>query len=66
MKYSVQTLPGSVFQDFKGTNTIAANHTVSNSFPEWKALTTIGYGRWSATVLACAGATRTRWPTSLR
>ena len=44
LDYSVQTLPGSVFQDFTGTNTIAANHTVSNTFPEWKALTTVGVG----------------------
>ena len=44
LDYSVQTLPGSKFQDFTGTNTIAANHTVSNTFPEWKALTTIGVG----------------------
>jgi iron complex outermembrane receptor protein len=52
MKYSVQTLPGSTFQDFDGTNTIAANHTVSNSFPKWKALTTLGYARGGATVSA--------------
>jgi iron complex outermembrane recepter protein len=44
LDYSVQTLPNSAFQDFTGTNTIAANHTVSNSFPEWKALTTVGVG----------------------
>jgi len=44
LDYSVQTLPGSAFQDFTGTNTIAANHTVSNTFPEWKALTTVGVG----------------------
>jgi iron complex outermembrane receptor protein len=44
LDYSVQTLPGSTFQDFTGTNTIAANHTVSNTFPEWKALTTVGVG----------------------
>jgi outer membrane receptor protein involved in Fe transport len=50
MKYSVQTLPGSAFQDFDGTNTIAANHTVSNSFPKWKALTTLGYAKGGATV----------------
>jgi outer membrane receptor protein involved in Fe transport len=50
MKYSVQTLPGSAFQDFDGTNTIAANHTVSNSFPRWKALTTLGYAKGGATV----------------
>jgi outer membrane receptor protein involved in Fe transport len=50
LKYSVQTLPGSVFQDFDGTNTIAANQTVSNSFPKWKALTTVGYAKAGATV----------------
>ncbi len=50
MKYSVQTLPGSAFQDFDGTNTIAANQTVSNSFPKWKALTTLGYARGGANV----------------
>jgi iron complex outermembrane recepter protein len=44
LDYSVQTLPGSAFQDFTGTNTIAANHTVSSTFPEWKALTTVGVG----------------------
>ena len=38
LEYSVQTLPGSAFQEFTDTNTIAANHTVSNTFPEWKAL----------------------------
>jgi iron complex outermembrane receptor protein len=43
--YSVQTLPGSPFQDFTGTNTIAANHTVSQTFPEWKALTSLGFSR---------------------
>ena len=42
LDYSVQTLPGSAFQDFTDTNTIAANHTVSNTFPEWKALTSLG------------------------
>ena len=45
MDYSVQTLPGSAFQEFTGTNTIAANHTVSNTFPEWKALTSLGFAR---------------------
>jgi outer membrane receptor protein involved in Fe transport len=50
MKYSVQTLPGTPFQDFDGTNTIAANQTSSNSFPKWKALTTFGYARGPATV----------------
>jgi len=50
MKYSVQTLPGTRFQDFDGTNTIAANQTVSNSFPKYKALTTLGYSKSGATV----------------
>jgi iron complex outermembrane recepter protein len=50
MKYSVQTLPGSAFQDFDGTNTIAANQTVSNSFPKWKALTTVGFTQGGALV----------------
>jgi iron complex outermembrane receptor protein len=49
LDYSVQTLPGSAFQDFTGTNTIAANHTVSNTFPELKALTTVGITRGPAT-----------------
>ncbi|MBU6208028.1 MAG: TonB-dependent receptor [Alphaproteobacteria bacterium] len=35
--YMVQTLAGSAFQDFAGTN------TVGSSFPHWKALTTLGY-----------------------
>jgi outer membrane receptor protein involved in Fe transport len=50
VNYAVQTLPGSAFQEFQGTNTIAANHTVSNSLPEIKALTTVGYSRGGATV----------------
>jgi outer membrane receptor protein involved in Fe transport len=50
MKYSVQTLPGTPFQDFDGTNTIAANQTSSNSFPKWKALTSFGYAHGPATV----------------
>jgi outer membrane receptor protein involved in Fe transport len=50
MKYSVQTLPGSAFQDFDGTNTIANNQTSSNSFPKWKALTTVGFSKAGATV----------------
>jgi len=48
--YSVQTLPGSPFQDYSGTNTIAANYNVSASFPKWKAVTTLGYQQGGATV----------------
>jgi iron complex outermembrane recepter protein len=40
-KYAIQTLPGSAFQDYDGTNTIAATYTVSQTFPRWKALTTL-------------------------
>jgi outer membrane receptor protein involved in Fe transport len=50
IKYSVQTLRGSAFQDFDGSNTIAANQTVSSSFPRWKALTTLGYAKGGASV----------------
>ena len=35
--YKVQTLPGTAFQDFAGTNTIGSPR------PAWKALTTVGY-----------------------
>jgi iron complex outermembrane receptor protein len=49
-RYSVQTLPGAAFQNFEGTNTIAANYTVSATFPRWKALTTLGYGIGGATM----------------
>ena len=49
-RYSVQTLPGAAFQDFDGTNTIAANYTVSSTFPRWKALTTFGYGLGAGTL----------------
>ena len=35
--YEIQTLPGTAFQDFGGTNTIGAPR------PDWKALTTFGY-----------------------
>jgi outer membrane receptor protein involved in Fe transport len=38
-EYSVETLPGTSFQNFAGTNTLNA------SYPKWKALTTIGYER---------------------
>jgi len=43
-EFRVQTLPGTVFQDYGDTNTIGA------SYPEWKALTSIGYGIGGATV----------------
>lgn len=42
--YSVQTLPDTPFQEYGGTNTIGA------SYPEYKALTTIGYGIGGASV----------------
>src|SRR5207253_2303280 len=48
--YSVQTLPGTLFQDFSGTNTIAASYNLTASFPEWKTITTLGYGLRGATV----------------
>lgn len=48
--YSVQTLPGSPFQDYAGTNTISQNYYSSNSFPKWKAVTTLGYAQGGATV----------------
>src|SRR2546423_1068536 len=48
--YSVQTLPGTLFQDFSGTNTIAASYNLSASFPKWKTITTLGYGLGGATV----------------
>jgi len=48
--YSVQTLPGTLFQDFSGTNTIAASYNLSASFPKWKTITTLGYGLRGATV----------------
>jgi len=41
--YSIQTLPGGPFQNYAGTNTIAAGLT-SSTFPKWKAVTTVGYG----------------------
>jgi outer membrane receptor protein involved in Fe transport len=52
LRYAVQTLPGSAFQEFDGTNTIAPNHTVSLTFPKWKALTTVGYARGGVTASA--------------
>jgi iron complex outermembrane recepter protein len=42
--FSVQTVPGSAFQNYGGTNTIGA------SYPKWKGLTTIGYRDARATV----------------
>jgi iron complex outermembrane receptor protein len=42
--YSVQTLPETPFQEYGGTNTIGA------SYPEYKALTTIGYGIGDASI----------------
>src|SRR6266513_1566888 len=48
--YSVQTLPGTLFQDFSGTNTIAASYNLSASFSKWKTITTLGYGLCGATV----------------
>lgn len=47
--YSIQTLPGSAFQNYAGTNTIASGLT-SSTFPRWKAVTTLGYGLGGATV----------------
>lgn len=43
-EFAVQTLPGTQFQDYGGTNTIGSSH------PELKALTTLGYGFAGATV----------------
>jgi outer membrane receptor protein involved in Fe transport len=47
--YSIQTLPGSPFQNYVGTNTISAGLT-SSTFPKWKAVTTVGYGLGGATL----------------
>jgi outer membrane receptor protein involved in Fe transport len=43
-EYAVQTLPGTLFQEYGSTNTIGASH------PKWKALTTLGYANGGATV----------------
>jgi outer membrane receptor protein involved in Fe transport len=43
-EFAVQTLPATRFQDYGGTNTIGA------SYPEYKALTTLGYGIGGASV----------------
>jgi outer membrane receptor protein involved in Fe transport len=42
-EYAVQTLPGTPFANYAGTNTIAPSSTTAGSFPRWKALTTFGY-----------------------
>jgi iron complex outermembrane recepter protein len=42
-EYSVQTLPGTAFANFAGTNTIAPSSTTAGSFPRWKGLTSFGY-----------------------
>lgn len=43
-EFAVQTLPGSAFQEYSGTNTINASH------PEWKALTSLGYANGGASI----------------
>jgi outer membrane receptor protein involved in Fe transport len=48
--YEVETLPGSAYQEFSGTNTISSA-TTAGSFPRWKALTTFGYGVGGAEVV---------------
>ena len=48
--YSVQTLPGSAFQNYAGTNTISPSYNVSSSFPKWKAVTSLGYSQGGATI----------------
>ena len=40
--YEVQTLPGTQFTEFAGTNTVASTPT-AGSFPHWKGLTTFKY-----------------------
>ena len=42
--FAVQTVPGSPFQNYGGTNTIGA------SYPKWKGLTTFGYRNQRASV----------------
>ncbi|WP_129646556.1 TonB-dependent receptor domain-containing protein [Peristeroidobacter agariperforans] len=42
--FSIQTLPNTPFQEYGGTNTIGA------SYPEYKALTSVGYGIGGASV----------------
>jgi outer membrane receptor protein involved in Fe transport len=42
--FSIQTLPDTPFQEYGGTNTIGA------SYPEYKALTSVGYGLGGASV----------------
>ena len=42
-EYAIQTLPGSAYQNYAGTNTISSSYTTAGSFPRWKGLTTFGY-----------------------
>ncbi len=42
-EYAVQTLPGTAFANYAGTNTIAPSTTTAGSFPRWKGLTSFGY-----------------------
>jgi outer membrane receptor protein involved in Fe transport len=42
--YAVQTLPGTAFQDYAGTNTLEGGAgSTAGSYPKWKGLTTLGY-----------------------
>jgi iron complex outermembrane recepter protein len=43
-EFAIQTLPGTAFQEYSGTNTIGAPH------PQWKALTSLGYANGGATI----------------
>ena len=47
--YEVQTLPGTAFNDFSGTNTLSGP-TTAGSFPRWKGLTTFKYSVGGADV----------------
>jgi iron complex outermembrane receptor protein len=47
--YEVQTLPGTAYAEFAGTNTIATS-TTAGSFPRWKGLTTLKYSVGGADV----------------
>jgi outer membrane receptor protein involved in Fe transport len=47
--YEVQTLPGTSFAEYAGTNTIAGS-TTAGSFPRWKGLTTFKYAVGGADV----------------
>jgi iron complex outermembrane receptor protein len=49
--FEIQTLPGTAFQDYVGTNTIATGAgSLGTVFPKVKALTTVGYSGFGATV----------------